>query len=390
MVKYGYITQAQADAAKAKPLGVVPLQPRERRAAYFLEYIERQLAGKFQRQELDTSGLRIYTTLDNDVQAAAEAMLTQMRPGKEDATGVVQPQVAVVALDPANGYIKAMIGGRDYGNTQLNRADRAYRQPASAIKPFVYTTAIDSREFTPSTILMDEPVTFRNADGTTYAPRNYDGKFRGPITLQEALEQSVNVIAIKLVERLGPSRVASYGRKMGLSEPGALRRAQRSQPGLPGPGRADARRHPAGTGRRLFATGKPRDQGGATGDPQGDRPSRQRALRTPAQPPRGPERGHRLRHDQYAAPGRDQRHGPQRLYRRLSPGGRQDRHRDKQRQRLVCRLYARTCWPRSGSATIGRISRCLLAAARRPASGGSSCATPPPSCRRRALPPRPA
>ena len=131
---------------------------------------------------------------------------------------MVEPQVALVALDPATGYVKAMLGGRDYGNTQLNRADRAYRQPASAIKPFVYTTAIDSREFNPSSILLDEEVTFRNSDGTNYKPRNYDGKFRGSITLQEALENSVNIIAIKLVERLGPSRVASYARKMGLSD----------------------------------------------------------------------------------------------------------------------------------------------------------------------------
>lgn len=218
MVKYGYLTTAQAGTVKSQPLGVAPLKPRQRRAAFFMEYIERQLAPSFQRLALDTVGLHIYTTLDNDMQEAAEAMVTQMRPGKENAHGVVEPQVALVALDPATGYVKAMIGGRDYGNTQLNRADRAYRQPASAIKPFVYTAAIDSREFTPSSILIDEPLSFHNADGTTYAPRNYDGKFRGAIPLQEALEQSVNIIAVKLVEYLGPSKVASYGRKMGLSD----------------------------------------------------------------------------------------------------------------------------------------------------------------------------
>lgn len=218
MVKYGYLTPETAEAAKLKPLGVVPLKPRIRRAAFFMDYIERQLSDRFSPEELETAGLRIYTTLDNDVQEAAEYMVTQMREGKPDASGVVQPQVAVVALDPATGYIKAMVGGRDFGNTQLNRAERALRQPASAIKPFVYTTAIDSREYTPSTILVDEPVKFPNADGTTYSPQNNDGKFRGPITLQEALEQSVNIIAIKLVDALGPSKVASYGRKMGLAD----------------------------------------------------------------------------------------------------------------------------------------------------------------------------
>ena len=207
----GYITQAQADAAKAEPLGVDPAQAQTAAGRIFPRLHRAAAEREVPTGRAGYRGLRIYTSLDNDVQEAAEAMVTQMREGKEDASGVVQPQVAVVALDPSNGYIKAMIGGRDFGDTQLNRADRAYRQPASAIKPFVYTTAIDSREFTPSTVLIDEPVTFRNGDGTTYAPRNYDGKFRGAITLQEALEQSINVIAIKLVEALGPSRVAGYG-----------------------------------------------------------------------------------------------------------------------------------------------------------------------------------
>ncbi|MGE5527650.1 MAG: transglycosylase domain-containing protein [Patescibacteria group bacterium] len=216
MVEQGYITQKQAAEAKAKPLGVVPLKAKQRRAAYFMEYVERQLAGRFQRFELDRTGLRIYTTLDNDIQEAAESMLKSVREGKADASGVMQPQVAAVALDPATGYIKAMIGGRDFGNTQLNRADRAYRQPASTIKPFVYTAAIDTRQFNPSTILMDEPLSFYNANGTTYSPGNFDGRFRGAVTLQEALEQSINIIAVKLVDRLGPSVVASYARKMGL------------------------------------------------------------------------------------------------------------------------------------------------------------------------------
>ena len=149
MVRYGYITRTQADTAKAKPSDRSPQAP-ETAGRLFPGVHRAPVGGQVPTaEELDTAGLRIYTTLDNDVQDAAEDMITQMRAGKEDAAGVVQPQVAVVALDPATGYIKAMVGGRDYGNTQLNRADRAYRQPASAIKPFVYTAAIDSREFNP-------------------------------------------------------------------------------------------------------------------------------------------------------------------------------------------------------------------------------------------------
>lgn len=214
MVEYGYLSAAQARAAKEKPLGVVPLKPRVRQAAYFMEYIERQLSGKFTPEELETAGLRIYTTLDMDIQQAAEEMVAGFNervPGKPGPDGVTQPQLALVALDPTNGYIKAMIGGRDYGNTQYNRADLALRQPGSAIKPFVYTAAIDSREYVPSKIFLDEPKVFGR-----YAPRNYKNDYKGPLTMQEALQYSSNVIACQITDELGPSRVAGYARKMGL------------------------------------------------------------------------------------------------------------------------------------------------------------------------------
>ena len=212
MVKYGKLSEARAQAAKAKPLGVTVLKPRQRRAAYFMEYIQRQL-GKtgIQPEELDRNGLRIYTTLDRDIQQAAEDMVAQAPVGKPDAKGILQPELAVVAIDPSNGYIKAMVGGRDFGNTQLNRADMAKRQPGSAIKPFVYTAAIDSRLYNPSQIVQDEPKSFGS-----YAPHNYNNKYYGAIPLEEALQHSSNVIACELVYNLGPSKVVSYARKMGL------------------------------------------------------------------------------------------------------------------------------------------------------------------------------
>ena len=216
MVKYGSITPAEAQTAKNSPLGVIPLSPQKRRAAYFRDYVIQKLHGTIDEQTLYTGGYKIYTTLDILAQDAAEQAAASLNGGKPDEKGVWQPQFALTALDPKTGFIKAMIGGRDYGNTQLNRAVAAYRQPGSTIKPFVYTAALDSRIYTPSSILRDEPLSYPTDNGTPYTPHNYDNKFRGDITLRDALENSVNMIALKLVESLGPSQIVDYARRMGL------------------------------------------------------------------------------------------------------------------------------------------------------------------------------
>lgn len=219
MAENGYITYEQAQAASKKPLDVTPLKNTRGHAAYFVDYVLQELVNKYNLDEeaIYTEGFRIYTTLDNTAQAAAESAMAKLPQGNVDQLGVMQPQGALVAIDPRNGYIKAMVGGRDFQNTQLNRAVRAHRQPGSAMKPFVYAAALESELYTPSSIVVDEPLSFPAGGGRTYSPKNYDGTFRGPITLRKALENSVNIVAIKLVERLGPSRVLGYARKMGLT-----------------------------------------------------------------------------------------------------------------------------------------------------------------------------
>jgi len=102
-----------------------------------------------------------------------------------------------------------MVGGRDYDESKFNRAVQAYRQPGSTFKPFIYSAALDSG-FTPSTILVDEPLIFPNG----WKPQNYEKTFNGPITLREALEKSVNIIGIKLLQASGVDKVISYARKM--------------------------------------------------------------------------------------------------------------------------------------------------------------------------------
>ncbi|MCL6589795.1 MAG: PBP1A family penicillin-binding protein [Firmicutes bacterium] len=215
MVKYNSITPSEAAAAKNMPLDVIPLAGPKRKAPYFVDYIIRLLKGTIDEEALYTAGYKIYTTIDPLAQEAAEEAIASFTDGKPDTKGILQPQLALVAMDPRNGYIKAMVGGRDYANTQLNRVDLSPRQSGSTIKPFVYTAAIDSRLYTPSTIMMDEELEFATPQGP-YKPRNYDGIFRGEITLRAALEQSINIIAIKLVDDLGASRVVKYARQMGL------------------------------------------------------------------------------------------------------------------------------------------------------------------------------
>jgi penicillin-binding protein 1A len=124
---------------------------------------------------------------------------------------------ALVALDNRTGQIKAMLGGWSFNRSKFNRAVQAYRQLGSTFKPVVYTAAID-RGFTPSSILMDAPISYSAGNGQIYSPHNYDHQFEGPITLRHALEESRNVPAIKMFDLLGPKNVLAYAKRFGFEE----------------------------------------------------------------------------------------------------------------------------------------------------------------------------
>jgi penicillin-binding protein 1A len=139
--------------------------------------------------------------------------------GKPSAVSLEQSPIvegALLALDNRTGQIRAMVGGFNFDRSKFNRATQAYRQVGSAFKPFVYTAAID-RGYTPSSLIVDEPVTYNPGPGQPpYAPKNYDGKFEGPVTLRWALEDSRNVPAVKMMDSLTPQQVISYARRFGL------------------------------------------------------------------------------------------------------------------------------------------------------------------------------
>ena len=160
MVKYGYLSQDKADAAREADLGLVAKQEQtheNNNASYFINYVIAQISEKYGDDAIYKDGLKIYTTLDMDAQNAAVAAMQNLPTMYTDQNGLHQPQGAIVAMNPHNGYIVAMVGGR--GDDAFNRASQAERQPGSAMKPFVYLAAIQSGK-TPGSIVDDSPVDF--------------------------------------------------------------------------------------------------------------------------------------------------------------------------------------------------------------------------------------
>jgi penicillin-binding protein 1A len=210
MVKYDFISQDTANKAKSVELKLTTRSPGSGgEASYFVDYVTQQLIDKYGADAVYKDGLKVYTSLDLNMQRAAEKAMGKLPTYRTDAKGIKQPQGALVAIDPHSGHIKAMVGGR--GTDQFNRAVLAERQPGSAFKPFVYLAAIESG-MTPATIVEDKPVTFGS-----YSPINYDHKFRGRVTLRTALENSLNVVAVKLANQVGPDKPLYYAQQMGIS-----------------------------------------------------------------------------------------------------------------------------------------------------------------------------
>lgn len=233
------ITQVEFANANAQPLGVTPARYSNDRAPYFVEMVRIHLDEKYGAGAVYEGGLRVYTTVDIDLQQIAERSLERHvqsieadlksrqtlanfvpSGGDTGRAGMKTPylQGALVAMDPRTGYVRALVGGRDWNHSNFNRATQARRQPGSAFKPFVYVAAMDNG-FHPTDVIVDEPVSFPGGNGELYQPMNYDRQFRGPITLRYALQQSVNIPAIKLLRKVGTSLVGSYARRMGIRSP---------------------------------------------------------------------------------------------------------------------------------------------------------------------------
>lgn len=231
MVEMDMITAQQAAEAKNDTIIIAPAEKAEV-GAYFTEHVRRILERKYGAAALYREGLRVHTTIDLSLQELAERAVEQNLRAMEkrlgytpkDTTGAHPAagasktdyiQGGLIALDPNTGHIRAMVGGRDFLDSQWNRATQAPRQPGSAFKIFVYTAAIDNG-MTPCDMIMDVPIIMENPDGTEWRPENFDEDFRGPVTVREALAKSINIPAIKVGDQIGQETVIRYARRMGI------------------------------------------------------------------------------------------------------------------------------------------------------------------------------
>lgn len=214
------------------PLQVIVGQAESSDAPYFVDLVNDEIDKRFPNTDFQRESARIYTTLDLDLQRFAnEAVSAGMKEVDAQARkqkrfkGVpyVEPQCALIALDPHTGEIKALVGGRNYGVSQLNHVN-AERPTGSIFKPFVYATALNTAiepgatVLTPSSIVKDEPTTFLVEGQDPYEPKNFERKFEGDMTYRYALAHSVNVPAIKVAELVGYQKVVDFAHAAGINE----------------------------------------------------------------------------------------------------------------------------------------------------------------------------
>ncbi len=217
MVECGYLSKQRADAAYREPLNFAHSRVSVKRTAPYFQDAANKALKKIPgigRKELESGGLRVYTTLDEKEQQAAERWIAQTIPASS------QLQAALVAMNPQTGAVTAMVGGRNYRQSPFNRATDAKRAPGSAFKPFLYYAALRNG-FTPSTRLKSIPTAFTFDDGRgSYTPNNFGGYYAdGPITLAQALALSDNVFAVKTHLSIGMDHLVSVARRAGITSP---------------------------------------------------------------------------------------------------------------------------------------------------------------------------
>ncbi len=231
MVATGYISREWADRAFAQPLVLVPSTTRDHSSSYYIDMVISRLEERYGPDIIYHGGLRVYTTLDPQLQSwAAEAMteglvnLDRIIGINDPASGITLkpdelPQGALVAVETSSGAIRALVGGRNYSRTAYNRAVHSYRQPGSGFKPFVYYTALEKLGLTPASVMVDKPVDIPVRGAPNWRPRNFGRQHQGPMILKKALMNSVNTIAAQLVERTGPEAVIETAHRCGIQSP---------------------------------------------------------------------------------------------------------------------------------------------------------------------------
>jgi penicillin-binding protein 1C len=216
MVKLGYITELEAESAKAETLNYA-LDTTDIRAPHFVFYVRDQLYEEYGVETVEKGGLRVKTTLDLDLQEVVQASLSAEIAKLENYR---VGNGAAMVTKPDTGEILAMIGSKDYFNTEqdgnVNVALRQ-RQPGSSIKPIMYATAFEEKVLNPGSILLDVPTCFEVAGQQPYCPKNYDGTFKGPVTVRDSIGNSLNIPAVKGLAALGVQNFMDQATKMGIT-----------------------------------------------------------------------------------------------------------------------------------------------------------------------------
>lgn len=239
MMVTGYLTEAQYDSLSQLPVVVREFQRQSKIAPYFTEYVRQKLNRLSDSLHVNIyeDGLNVYTTLNSKIQVCMDSAVAKHLPELQQRVvrklqrwkekneipdsvfnrkAIVQD--AFVALNPKNGHILALTGGRDFKESKFNRAVQAPRQPGSAFKAFLYTAAIDNG-YTPVSKFLDQPVVVNNPDGSRWDPENYDHTVGGLTTLRDGLKLSRNLVSVRLIQEIGPSVVVDYAHRMGISTP---------------------------------------------------------------------------------------------------------------------------------------------------------------------------
>ncbi len=223
MHRWQWITETELESGFKEPVKAVGFTVSDKKAPYFIDYVAEQLKALYRPEDLASLGLSIYTTLDTQVQTAAENALAKGLVRLESSNPKLQREApdeklqgAIVVMQPETGHILAMVGGRNYSVSQFNRITQALRQPGSAFKPFVYLSSLN--QFTPTALLSNDPKSY-TVDGTLWEPQNFEPVTEYTVSLKDALKKSYNLATVDLAMKSGLEKIVDIAGRFHFSTP---------------------------------------------------------------------------------------------------------------------------------------------------------------------------
>jgi len=223
MHRWQWITETALQAELKEPVKAIGFTVSDKKAPYFIDYLAEQLNALYRPQDLSSLGLSIYTTLDTQVQIAAENALAKGLARMESSNSNLRREAleeklqgAILVMQPETGHILAMVGGRNYSVSQFNRITQAQRQPGSAFKPFVYLSSLN--QFTPTSLLSNDPKSY-TVDGKLWEPQNFEPVTEYTVSLKDALTKSYNLATVDLAMKSGLEKIVDIARRFHFSTP---------------------------------------------------------------------------------------------------------------------------------------------------------------------------